>query len=496
MNKQITTAIIIILLFIECFCSPSIYATEFWNKKGNGYIVLKEGVPLAKQMRQENTIYVIRHDFDLGKSANLIIPANCILEFEGGSINNGTIVGNNTTIEASPIRIFDINTSLEGIWNVGVWYPEWYGAVGDGVIDDTKAIQKLNGKSIQLSNKTYLCTNLVFNSYTCIFGINKYNSCLKQKDYSTGDFIILEDWFGGTLSDFRIEGGSHIAGDSNLWMQALLKIVNHTAKHNPDAPGEYDGQDMYTNYSSINNLVIRHSEHTGLAVLGKGSDNGKQTLYNWIHHISNIWVERCDEYGIYDGATDNQWSNINVSRCGYSNLYVAGSSELFSNIKLDGESGYKLDGKDSYTILRDRYNGSGLVVIGGNNTITGLDIQSIKYKGITLDASMNTIIGSINNCGLGFKNSPKDQRNCPAIYLYCQNMIESNTLILNVYSVSDVVGTCVIRHAPEINKITNNVFNINFRPHNSNYHIKAYNTYVIDLQELEKWDNTISTSRK
>ena len=495
MNKQITTAIIIILLFIECFCSPSIYATEFWNKKGNGYIVLKEGVPLAKQMRQENTIYVIRHDFDLGKSANLIIPANCILEFEGGSINNGTIVGDNTTIAASPIKIFDINTTLEGIWNVGVWYPEWYGAVGDGATDDTKAFQKLNGKSIQLSNKTYLCTNLVFNSYTCIFGINKFNSCLKQKDYSTGDFIRLEDWFGGTLSDFRIEGGSHIASDSNLWMQALLKIVNYTAKHNPDAPGEYDGQDMYTNYSTINNLVIRHSEHTGLAVLGQGTDNGKQTLYNWIHHFSNIWVERCDEYGIYDGATDNQWSNINVSRCGYSNMYISGSSELYSNVKLDGESGYRLDGRSSSKILENRYNGAGLVLIGGNNIITGLDIQSIKYKGLILDSSRNIIIGSINNVGLGFKNSKKDQRNCPAVYLYGQNDVESNTLILCVYGFSEAVGTCVIRNSTNTNKIYNNQFNITYRPFQSNYSGDDYKEYINDLKSYKKNNTVIFPNR-
>lgn len=490
---------ILLLPFVALFLIIPATACAF-NKSakiGMTYRVLKANIPIAKQINSSNTIYVIQKDFTIEKTTTLVIPANCILDFEGGSINGGKIKGNNTTIKASPVKIFSTETALVGSWNVVYWYPEWFGAIGDGVTDDTEALQKLNGKSILLSNKTYLCSNLVFGGYTCVFGINKFQSCLKQKDNSSGDFIRLENWFGGTISDIRIEGGGNIKQDKSLWMQALLKVVNYTYKHNPLAPGEYDGQDVSTYYSSINNVVIRKSCYTGLSVLGYGNtDGGKAVEHNWIHKISNIWVEQCSDYGIYDCATDNQWSNINVSRCGYTNLYIAGASELFNNVKLDGESGYKLDGKDSYTILRDRYNGSGLVVIGGNNTITGLDIQSIKYKGITLDASMNTIIGSINNCGLGFKNSPKDQRNCPAIYLYCQNMIESNTLILNVYSVSDVVGTCVIRHAPEINKITNNVFNINFRPHNSNYHIMAYNTYVIDLQELKKWDNSISTSRK
>ena len=406
-SRQLIPYIITTIFFVVSFIGQDVLASGMYRKSGMKYKVPQKNTPLSKQVTEDNTIYVIKYDFDL-ETSSIAIPPTCILKFEGGSINNGTVVGNNTTINADPIRIFSISTILEGSWNVGFWYPEWYGAIGDGVADDTKALQMLNGKSIQLLNKTYLCTNLVFKSYTCIFGINKYSSCLKQKDYSTGDFIILEDWFGGSLADFRIEGGSHIESDPKIWMQALLKIVNFRVKQNPDAPGEYDGQDVFTYYSSIDNLVIRHSEHTGLSVLGTGFDNGKPTLFNWIHKISNIWVERCDEYGIYDSATDNQWSNINVSRCGLSNLYIAGSSELFSHIKLDGESGYKLDGLPSSVILENRYNGAGLVLIGGNNTITGLDIQSIKYKGIILDSSRNIIIGSINNVGIGFAHSIKD----------------------------------------------------------------------------------------
>lgn len=480
----------IVTLFIINLPSIPAYGTK--GKTGMGYCVLKEGVKIGKQINKSNTIYVVKNDFILDKTSIITIPQNCVLEFEGGSINGGTIIGNNTIIKASPLKIFSLTTELVGSWNVGYWYPEWFGAIGDGVTDDTEALQKLNGKSILLSNKIYLCSNLKFNSYTCLFGINKFNSCLKQQDGASGDFIRMEDWFGGTISDIRIEGGRNVKQDKSLWMQALLKIVNFTYIHNPEAPGEYDGQDVSTYYSSINNVVIRNSCYSGLSVLGFGNtDAGRAVEHNWIHKITNIWVEQCSEYGIYDCATDNQWVNINVSRCGYTNLYIAGASELFNNVKLDGESGYKLDGKDSYEILRNRYNGSGLVLIGGNNTITGLDIQSIKYKGITLDASMNTIIGSINNCGLGFSKSLKDQKNCPAIYFYGQNMAESNTLILNVYSVSDIVGTCVIKDSPDKSKVINNNLNIQYRPNNGNYKSESYKLYVKDLKGLNTKDNNV-----
>ena len=46
---------------------------------------------------KENTIYVIKYDFDL-EGKEITIPEGCILEFDGGSLNNGSIVWNNTKL--------------------------------------------------------------------------------------------------------------------------------------------------------------------------------------------------------------------------------------------------------------------------------------------------------------------------------------------------------------------------------------------------------------
>ena len=58
---------------------------------GMGFVVLDKDKTFAEQVTQENTIYEIRYDFDLGGLPKEI-PAGCVLKFEGGSLRNGTIV--------------------------------------------------------------------------------------------------------------------------------------------------------------------------------------------------------------------------------------------------------------------------------------------------------------------------------------------------------------------------------------------------------------------
>lgn len=93
-----------------------------------------------KMLGKENTIYVIQYDYNLnGQTIN--VPENCILKFEGGSLSNGTITGNNTSIVAGLTKVFSTNTILNGIWNVGEAYPEWFGAKSnDSAFDNAPSI--------------------------------------------------------------------------------------------------------------------------------------------------------------------------------------------------------------------------------------------------------------------------------------------------------------------------------------------------------------------
>ena len=68
-----------------------------------GYIILTKGQTFKQQVEaikeEGNTIFEIRYDYDLG-GAEVTIPEGCTLKFEGGSISNGTVVVNNSTIKS------------------------------------------------------------------------------------------------------------------------------------------------------------------------------------------------------------------------------------------------------------------------------------------------------------------------------------------------------------------------------------------------------------
>lgn len=98
-------------------------------------------------INKENTVYVIQYEYDLN-GKEIIIPEGCVINFQGGSLSNGTIILNNTKINPNVCVLNDFfqNITIQGNFKVGqcifdttlnkpIWWTgdKWVDAIGADV---------------------------------------------------------------------------------------------------------------------------------------------------------------------------------------------------------------------------------------------------------------------------------------------------------------------------------------------------------------------------
>lgn len=157
---------IIVALFSLLVRYP-VYANSSMEK-----VILSPYTNLTNVLAGKNKIYVIQHDYDLkGKSVH--IGYNSILLFQGGSIRNGIIEGDNTYIDSAPVKIFSNDTKFTGTFKNQSLYTEWFGAVGD---DKNKA--KDNTDAFNAAIKAAIGTNstMLDDALKCVNCITLLNS--------------------------------------------------------------------------------------------------------------------------------------------------------------------------------------------------------------------------------------------------------------------------------------------------------------------------------
>lgn len=236
--------------------NPKPAASEEYPYNGMGRVVIpKNMVNIAEQGEPENivnlltqdafedgegnpltdTVFVIQYDFVLGE--DITIPANCVLEFYGGSLSGSyTLTGTDTGIRAELVKIFNTNIITAGTWNITNVYPEWFGA--KGVDDDTAAIRKAlvlgTGHTVVFSrSRTYkLYDNVEIFSNTevvidgvidnILYGCFELFSCTTEQPGYTG---VTNVYIHGN-GVFNCNG--HLDPDGNIGIATPFRIAHCT----------------------------------------------------------------------------------------------------------------------------------------------------------------------------------------------------------------------------------------------------------------------------
>ena len=107
-------------------------------------IINGKNILTQEMINVPNTIYNIQYDFDLN-GAEITIPEGCILKFEGGSLNNGTVTFNKTYLDGNPY----VKTRIKGYLINDVIHSSWFNVYGNGVDDDRENIQNIINSCIE-----------------------------------------------------------------------------------------------------------------------------------------------------------------------------------------------------------------------------------------------------------------------------------------------------------------------------------------------------------
>lgn len=362
------------------------------NRNSDGTLIEKVRIVSdSSKIVNSNIIYVIVSDIDL-QGETLTIPANCTLDFQGGSISNGVITG-------SSIK----NTYLR---------PEWFGAKGDGITDDSVAFQmtvnlckSTNCKVIELSESTYLIDNVIIPSNITLIGADKYKSILKSYANTLNTPILASDDTQGNnivLRNLTIES-------SGIRTEYTVKILNkvgviidncyfvrHTIEGDPnDYHGIFIGRKEGTETTYItkftNNRVnqccvtiegtdgyIDHNE-----IWGIGCQSALHLVKSGNHMISNNQIVGGSVYGaIYC----TEWATA-LKLFGN---YFDGSSTIVANVPY----GLNVDCNLTYCTI-------------SNNNFWHIYGTAIRVK---------TCIGSVFNCNI-FENNDTADTGAPDILL-------------------------------------------------------------------------------
>jgi hypothetical protein len=285
------------------------------------------------------TIFVIKYDFVLG--GNITIPANCILEFDGGSISGAyTITGNNTGINAGLVKIFNTNVTLAGTFKNGEWDAEWFGTDVSVLNNDTfinfavEQLHNIGGGTLRINNDYVVSDTIFIREGISLVGTgNKYRTSTYYVQGFTSikcAFANKNKWMLSIKVDNTIDY-SDLNLDGN--QSTLDKLDGISIENLSFRPVNADGSEILNHTSEaifggirlamFNNSVLRN-------IVVYGAKYGLAISRSWCSTINNVY-SFATSCGIYFGSTNTTLSLTNCRFRNGSNNFTGGTNTISSD---------------------------------------------------------------------------------------------------------------------------------------------------------------------
>lgn len=335
-----------------------VYAPANYSGLGRKYlrknVVNDKNVLTQAMMQDANTIYIIQYDYDLN-DASITVPSRCVLQFEGGSLSNGTLVGNNTAIEAGDYQIFSVGTikyrgysssnptdvhnwaylyvskiygddlEIKGTWNNSVVNPNW---IGLNDIDSTKDSRLKIQRYIDLHSSN-VAVSIPKNNYYTYGSIKQTKSidfngssliCCKYVDIYDDTIELPDDAL--PLPEDDIRGLEMVYGLIQLRTNAANTYIKNVTIDGNRSDGSNNGNyeaikygiaGLYSFYTNSKGLLIENVTFRNSPVCGIIGGNPINAT------LKNVHFDSITEHGIYVPFTNTEkiiFENCTFHNCG------------------------------------------------------------------------------------------------------------------------------------------------------------------------------------
>lgn len=393
-------------------------------------------------MLSDNTIYLIKYDYDL-EGEIISLPDNSILKFDGGILRNGTLILNKTFIDSVCSTIFSKDLSLLGECSNNTVDVAWFGAQGDGVEDDSDALQRtidFASPFIWYGSVAETKTNMG-RSFSKVVGNGTYRV---TKSILLNPFVSIEGIKSGGFYENR--EGFNIIGDFDSKNQFVLDAAPYNTSGKRElgllSSREYWDDGYYTGCpgwslhkvnvtipqernirGAVNRTMSMQSHISQSSFTGGNIGILSSTTWGGSIHNNNICARVVALANIYDVTIDDQCNNY---------LSISGSKPSTENFDYLDTSWLPINNPSCnlYNLFSH--------VNHYNNIWEGAMIGSITSGQRSLNLSNNYIEGSsymycytFNTCDFSIKLGTTFCKNASLLYLIGAS---TNTALIDLSS--------------------------------------------------------------